>query len=73
MRLAFFQRRRPECRHEDRDLAMARTLLCAASMRLWRVMDDPNTEVMVGALKAFDDAASVYAREVTREADEEES
>jgi hypothetical protein len=51
---------------------MARTWLCAASMRPWRHIDEQDTEVMIGALKAFDDAATVYAREVARTAAEEE-
>jgi hypothetical protein len=68
MRLAVFHRRRPQCRDDRDDLAMARTLLVAASLRLWRVMDDPNTETLIGALIAFDGAATVYAREITRAA-----
>jgi hypothetical protein len=41
-------------------------------MRLWRHMDEQDPEIMIGALKAFDDAATTYAREVARVADEED-
>jgi len=72
MRLAFFHRRQPTCWPDDSDVRMARLMLCADSLLLWRVVESDDTEAVVDALERWDRACLAYLQAITTAALEED-